>query len=263
MWYSGRDTGLTEIWSRKQHLAYGMGLGIMLVDDVYPGFPGDMRNPSAYPFPIQYDVVRGIGFDELIFERDKSACVEPVIASARRLQDLGCRAVAAECGYFAYFQRTVADALDVPVFMSSLLQAPLARAVVGAHRTVGLMVAFRDHLTGGHLEAVGIAPDDHAGYPVTGIVESGHCPTLVRLYNEPDPAKRHAEYAVVEREVVTLATEFRDQHPAMGALVLECGAVQPFARAVQRHLDLPVFSWGTLLDYAYGVVAHRDYFGHV
>lgn len=261
MWYSGRDTGLTEIRSRKQHRAYGMGLGIMLVDDVYPGFPGDMRNPSAYPFPIQYDIARGVGFDQLIFARDKSACVEPIVASARRLEELGCRAIAAECGFFAYFQRTVADAVDVPVFMSSLLQAPLAKAVVGAHRTVGLMVAFRDHLTDDHLKAVGIAPD--ADHPVSGIYESGLCPTLVRLYNEPDPAKRYAEYDVVEREVVALAAEFKERHPEMGAMLLECGAVQPFARAVQRRIDLPVFSWGTLLDYAYGAVAHRDYFGHV
>ncbi|MER6031054.1 aspartate/glutamate racemase family protein [Streptomyces sp. NPDC001851] len=261
MWYGSRDPGLSEIRSRKQHRAYGMGLGIMLIDDVYPGFPGDMRNPSAYPFPIQYDIVRGVGFDELIFESDKSSCVEPIIASARRLEDLGCRAIAAECGYFAYFQREVADAVDVPVFMSSLLQAPLARAVAGAHRTVGLMVAFRDHLTDDHLKAVGIETDGR--HPVTGIYESGHCPTLVRLYNDPDPAARHAEYEVVEAELVTLAEEFARQHPDMGAMVLECGAVQPFARAIQRRIDMPVFSWGTLLDYAYSVVVHRDYFGHV
>ncbi|GAU65948.1 hypothetical protein SSP35_02_03170 [Streptomyces sp. NBRC 110611] len=261
MWYPGRDPGLTDMWSRRQHRAYGMGVGIMLVDDVYPGFPGDMRNPSAYPFPIQYDIVRGIGFDQLIYERDKSACVEPVIASARRLEQLGCRAIAAECGYFAYFQREVANAVDVPVFTSSLLQVPLARAVVGAHRTVGLMVAVGDHLTEEHLTAVGITPGEDL--PVTGIRESGHCPSLVRLYHEPDRAARHAEYAVVENEVVTLAREFVAQNPAMGALVLECGAVQPFARAIQRHIDMPVFSWGTLLDFAYSVVAHRDYYGHV
>ena len=39
--------------------------------------------------------------------------------------------------------------------------------------------------------------------------------------------------------------------------------MQPFARAIQREIDLPVFSWGTLLDYAYSVVVHRDYYGHV
>ena len=45
--------------------------------------------------------------------------------------------------------------------------------------------------------------------------------------------------------------------------MLECTGFQPFARAVQRVLELPVFSWGTLLDYAYSVTVHRDYYGHV
>jgi hypothetical protein len=45
------------------------------------------------------------------------------------------------------------------------------------------------------------------------------------------------------------------------ALVLECTGFPPFARALQREIDMPVFqSWGTLLDYAYSIVAvHRDY----
>ena len=47
------------------------------------------------------------------------------------------------------------------------------------------------------------------------------------------------------------------------ALLLECTGMQPFARAVQQAVDLPIFSWGTLLDYAYSVVSHRDYYGHV
>jgi Asp/Glu/hydantoin racemase len=59
------------------------------------------------------------------------------------------------------------------------------------------------------------------------------------------------------------ATEFFHRHPDMGAMVLECTGFQPFARALQREIDVPVFSYGTLLDYAYSVVVHRDYYGHV
>jgi hypothetical protein len=32
---------------------------------------------------------------------------------------------------------------------------------------------------------------------------------------------------------------------------------------VQREIDVPIFTWSTLLDYAYSVVAHRDFYGHV
>jgi hypothetical protein len=73
-----------------------------------------------------------------------------------------------------------------------------------------------------------------------------------------------AVYDKTERELVEVAREFVRRHPDMGALVLECTGFPPFARALQRQVeDMPVFSWGTLLDYAYSVVVHRDYYGHV
>ena len=59
------------------------------------------------------------------------------------------------------------------------------------------------------------------------------------------------------------ANDFYQCYPNMGALVLECSLMQPFARAIQREIDIPVFSWGTLLEYAYSIVVHRDYYEHV
>ena len=49
----------------------------------------------------------------------------------------------------------------------------------------------------------------------------------------------------------------------MVALMLECTGMQSFARAIQREIELPVFSWGTLLELAYSSAVHRDYYGHV
>lgn len=47
-----RDMGINCIEARKDHRCYGMGLGIIILDDVYPGSPGKVRNASAYPCPI-------------------------------------------------------------------------------------------------------------------------------------------------------------------------------------------------------------------
>jgi len=58
------------------------------------------------------------------------------------------------------------------------------------------------------------------------------------------------------------ATAFFQRHPNMGAMLLDCTGSQPFARALQREIDIPIFSWGTLLDYAYSVLVHRYYYGH-
>ena len=63
--------------------------------------------------------------------------------------------------------------------------------------------------------------------------------------------------------LIRIAKEFIAKHPDIKAIMLECTGMQPFARAIQREVDLPVFSWGTLLDYAWSCVAHRDYYGHI
>ena len=60
MYYQNRDRDINYIKTRKDHCCYGMGLGIMVLDDAYPGFPGDVRNASAFPYPVQYDIVEGV-----------------------------------------------------------------------------------------------------------------------------------------------------------------------------------------------------------
>jgi hypothetical protein len=258
----GRDQGINMIRARAGRRCYGLGLGVILLDDVYPGFPGDVRNASAYPFPIQYEIATGVDIYKLVVETDKEPCLAPLQSAAQRLEEFGCRAIAAECGYFAYFQREIAACVRVPVFMSSLLQVPLAQQLLGPDQVVGVLMANATYLTEQHLTAVGIRPGSN--YVIGGAMEDGRCVEFDHLWTagrRSDPPQ--ADYKRAEAEFLTVATEFCHRHPNMGALVLECTGFPPFARALQREIEIPVFSWGTLLDYAYSVVVHRDYYGHV
>jgi hypothetical protein len=260
--YSYHDSGINQIRARKDHRCYGMGLGIIILDDIYPGFPGDVRNASAYPFPIQYEIAEDVDIRALVVEDDKSPCLEPVKRAAQKLESMGCRAIAAECGYFAYFQKEIAAHADVPVFMSSLLQVPFARQLIGPEKVVGLFVAERCYISDAHLEAVGIQIGSN--YVIAGAEDDYGCPEFEHLWsqgNRTDPPG--AIYEKAEKDFVSAASDFYHKHPNMGAMVLECTGFPPFARALQREIDIPLFSWGTLLDYAYSVVVHRDYYGHV
>jgi hypothetical protein len=259
---SDHDRGIRQIKARGNHVAYGMGLGIMLLDDVYPGFPGDVRNASAYPFPIQYDIVAGVDIQRLVFQKDKSPCLDPILAAARRLERMGCRAIAAECGYFAYFQREVAGSVGVPVFMSSLLQVPLVQASIGRDDLIGIVCGTRCNLTPAHLRAVGIEPNSNL--VIAGAMDDYPCPEFDNLWNAAvRPTVPEADYDKAEAGLIALCKDFTRKHPKMRALVFECTGFQPFARAVQREVGLPIYSWSTLLDYAYSVVVHRDFYGHV
>jgi hypothetical protein len=262
MIYQNRDLNINYARTRKNHTCYGMGLGIMVLDDAYPGFPGDVRNASAFPFPVQYEIATGVDNHTLVWEPDKTPCREPILKAAKNLEKMGCRAIAAECGYFAYFQKDVAAHVDVPVFMSSLLQVPLIQQVIGPGKTVGIVCAQKRFLTDAHLSNVGI--DLNSNYIVAGAQDEYGCPEFDNLWDhEKRPAVPEIYYDKAEKDMIRVCTDVCRDTPKIGALMLECTGMQPFARAVQQAVDLPVFSWGTLLDYAYSVISHRAYYGHV
>lgn len=262
MLYMNRDRRINHIKTRKNHCCYGMGLGIMLLDDPYPGFPGDVRNASAFYYPVQYEIAEGVDNQTLVWDEDKSPCLEPILRAARNLEKMGCRAIAAECGYFAYFQKEVAKEINVPVLMSSLLQVPFARQLIGPDQYVGVICAQKRFLTDKHLQAVGINSRDNI--LIAGAQDEYGCPQFDNLWDpEKRPQRPEIFYDQAEKEFIGLSEKFCNKHPEIGALVLECTGMQPFARSLQQRVDLPVFSWGTLLDYAFSVVVHRDYYGHV
>ena len=260
--YQNRDMRINHIQARKNHVCYGMGLGIILLNDAYPGFPGDVRNASAFPYPIQYEIAEGVTNKTLVYDNDPGQCRDAVIATAKKLERLGCRAIAAECGYFAFFQKDVAAAVDVPVFMSSLLQIPFIQQVIGPQKSVGIICAQKQFLTDRHLENVGVQPGPNI--LVAGSQDEYGVTEFDNLWNPlKRPERPEAYYEKAEQQMLDCAHAFVEKYPQIGAIMLECTGMQPFARAIQRELDLPVFSWGTLLDYAYSVVNHRDYYGHV
>lgn len=152
--------------------------------------------------------------------------------------------------------------MDVPVFMSSLLQVPLAQQVIGPDKTVGIYVGTKSAVRDEHLTAVGIQLGSN--YVIEGACDNDVCLEFVNLWNEGKrPDRPEADYDKAAREFVSHGVNFFKQNPNMRAMVLECTGFPPFARQLQREIDIPVFSYSTLHDYAYSVTVHRDFYGHV
>ena len=256
------DHGIGHIRDRG-HYAYGMGLGVILLDDTFPGFPGDVRNPSAFPYPIQYEVGSGLAIGELVLDPDKGKYLETIIRAAVKLEKMGCKAILGECGYFAWFQKEVAEAVNVPVFMSSLLQINWAQQIIGKTKVVGLLMSMKKSLQEGHLIGAGV--DLKSNYVVGGAMDGGRCRQFYNLWSceGERPDVPCAWYEEAKKDFVEAGKEFYHEHPNMGAMVLECTGFPPFARALQREIGIPVFSWGTLMDFAWSVTVHRDYYGHI
>ncbi len=56
----------------------------MILDDVYPEFPGDVRNASGFSYHIQYEIGEGVDIKQLLWHEDKSPCLEPILKAAKK-----------------------------------------------------------------------------------------------------------------------------------------------------------------------------------
>lgn len=59
-----------------------------------------------------------------------------------------------------------------------------------------------------------------------------------------DPESPSLRYSVAESQIIEVVSQYVAGNPQIGSLVLECTGYQPFARAIQRVVDMPVYSWG-------------------
>src|SRR5580700_4669768 len=123
---------------RRSQSWYGESIGILILDAAYPCVPGNVGNATTFPFPVRYQEVRGASLDRLINRADPSLA-EPFVEAAVELRDRGVKAITGACGFLAVVQREVAAAVDIPVFLSSLMQFLFIHAITG--RPVGIITA--------------------------------------------------------------------------------------------------------------------------
>ncbi|MFW6055231.1 MAG: aspartate/glutamate racemase family protein, partial [Thermodesulfobacteriota bacterium] len=128
-----------------------------------------------------------------------------------------------------------------------------ARAVIKADQEVGIITADSRSLRPQHFAGLGLSPPPKA---VVGLEEAQEF-TAVFFNN-----KLRLDRERLEQEVVAAARQLIQRHPRVGAVVLECTNLPPYAGAVRRACGLPVFDVVTLINYAYLVVHNGFLSGH-
>lgn len=236
--------------AQKGKMNYGEAIGILLLDFFAPFIPGDVGNASTYNYPVRYKLVEGLTFDRLL-NKDKTA-LDILIMAAKELQAEGVRAITADCGFFALFQREVSEALDIPVFLSSLLQGPFISTIIGKGKKVGIISAVAGSLDHTFFEAVKI---DAADVVVRGLENTEN----FSKYGVAETGIFDAD--LVEEEVVTIAKKMVEEDSDIKAILLECSMLPPYGKAVQDATGLPVFDFITMIDYVFSAVVKKKYEG--
>lgn len=210
---------------------YGAPLGILMLEARFPRIHGDMGNGTTWPFPVLYRVVGGASPDKVVL-KGAAGLLPDFIEAARELVRLGAEAITTNCGFLALFQRELAAAVGVPVATSSLMQVPWVQATLPPGKRVGIVTVSAGSLTPKHLEGAGVPLDT----PVTG-TENGREFFRVLIKAEKDDM----DVGLARQDVVEAALALVQANPDVGAIVLECTNMPPYAAAVQAATGLPVY----------------------
>lgn len=215
--------------SSRRGTVADLGVGVLMLDTHFRRLPGDIGNARTWSFPVQFRIVKGASPHRVVQEADPSL-LQPFIDAALELVDLGVAGITTSCGFLAMFQKELQAALPVPVASSSLLQVPLAQAVLPGGKRAGILTYSAEKLTPRHLAAAGVPLDT----PIDGL-QPGDLFQQVYGNHGAEP-----DLAVMEREVIDAAERMLKRHPDVGALVLECTNMPPHSAALRRATGLPV-----------------------
>ena len=215
--------------ARGGKTVHGASIGILMLETRFPRVPGDLGNARTYPFPVLFQVVPGASPDAVV-RQGAAGLEEMFIESGRSLVRAGADGILGNCGFLSLFQESLAEAVGVPVVSSPLLQLPLVDRLLPPGRRAGILTISAATLTGAHLEAAGLPPDT----PMAG-TDGGQEFSPVILED-----RAVMDVASAERDVVAAAESLAAAHPEVGAIVLECTNMSPYAAAIRRATGLPV-----------------------
>lgn len=217
---------------------YGASVGILMLDAVFPRIPGDMGNATSWDFPVLYRIVRDASPDKVVRGGAKGL-LPSFVAAAQDLVADGADGITTNCGFLSLFQQDLAQSVPVPVVTSSLLQVEMVNRTLPHGKRAGILTISASTLTKAHLHAARV-PE---GTPI-GTTEGGKEFTRAILGNE-----RALNVDAARADNVAAALALQQAHPDLGAIVLECTNMCPYAADITAATGLPCFSMLSLVSW--------------
>jgi len=225
-------------------------IGVLCLETAFTKIPGHIRNPATFGFPVVYRVVTG-ATPERVVSRADPALIEPFTEAARALEAAGVAAITTGCGFLVLFQRQLAGAVGVPVYTSSLIQLPMVAQMLRADQKVGLLVARAESLTRAHLAAIG---GEDVPVCVAGMADRAEFREVIL-----EGRRTELDVARLRQEVLAETGLLAARNPDLGALIIECTDLVPFARDIQQRAGVPVFDIVTLTRMVHQALTRQSF----
>lgn len=219
---------------------FGDKVGLMVFRAWYPCIsdPKHFANSQAYDFPVRIGFVDDpFNLENIVNHGATDAWnLEKWVECARQLEEDGCKAVVGGCGLTAMMQSKLADALEIPVYTSTMLFVPLLLNTLRKGKKVGVLTVNENSLNMNNGDLFSECGIDQERIVISGMDQSQWSADWGIQFNQVDYDKTRVEGAIVN-----VARQLVEENPDIGQIVLECTEMPPFADAIRRATGLPVF----------------------
>jgi len=211
-------------------------VGILMMDTAFPRIVGDVGNSATYDFPVRFHVIEGADVTRVVrADPPDAALVQKFIDGARMLEEEGACGIITSCGFLGHAQNELAAAVGIPVMASALSLGPMVHAMTSG-RAIGILTADSRALTPALLKACGIDPEQ---VQIEGLEEEEAWQRLILAPKEEQA--RTYDVDEIGRIVEIAARRLIVADSQIGAILLECTNLPPYAARIQRATRLPVF----------------------
>jgi Asp/Glu/hydantoin racemase len=235
----------------------GYTVGIMKFEGRrYPLPPGDVASPLTYPFPVLIREIPGVVNNPYppLTNGDGSftEVVQKCIDEAIRLEADGVNSIAMCCGFFSLIQPIIAAAVNIPVLTSPLIMIPVIHQLLKPEQSLVVVTASKKLLSGDFFSAVGA--DINHRIIVAGlddsIVFNSMCMGGTAISYETDHLRD---------DVILSIQQAQKEDPNIGAVLLECTSLPPFATDVKEQIGLPVFDFIACVEWMHRALVPTRY----
>jgi len=227
---------------------YGARLGILMLEARFPRIPGDMGNAETWPFPVLYKVIAGAS-PERVVKRRAEGLFEAFAEGAEELVRLGADGITSNCGFLSLFQAEIARRAGVPTALSSLMQVPWIERLLPPGKRCGVLTVSAENLSAEHLASAGCDP----ATPVVG-TEGGREFSRALLSNALE-----LDLGRAEADILAAGERLLADHPEVGAIVLECTNMSPYALTLAEASGLPVYDIYSFVTWFHAGLRPRDF----
>ncbi|MEP0520036.1 MAG: aspartate/glutamate racemase family protein [Hyphomicrobiales bacterium] len=214
-------------------------IGILMLESQFPRLRGDIGHPDTFNPRALVKIVTDATPKRVVHE-NAEGLVGRFIKAAQELQMQGATLITTSCGFLVLHQAKLQNAVDIPVVSSSLLAVPDAlRELKLKGLRPAILTISKSSLSAEHLSAARINEDIPINAPK---LNGAFCTSILKNQSYMDAA-------AAREEVIDAAKKMIADHSKIGAIILECTNMPPYANEIALICKVPVLSLTNLLPH--------------